>query len=225
MSELTLNALENWLWEAACVVRGPLDAPKFKDYILPLVFLKRLSDVFDDEVGRLAREIGSTRERALELAQGDHKVVWFFIPAEAQWDAVSKKTTDVGEYLTDAVRAVARENPKLQGVIDVRDFNETAAGQRMVLEEGHVGQISALLADWKAAEGLSAIILREQVVESDYNLSPSRYVVVDNEEEVLPLEEAVVLLREAEEERAVADRKLNEVLKELGLGPIHGDAE
>jgi type I restriction enzyme M protein len=61
-------------------------------------------------------------------------------------------------------------------------------------------------------------------VESDYNLSPSRYVVVDNEEEVLPLEEAVVLLREAEEERAVADRKLDEVLKELALGPITNDA-
>ncbi|MCX6093348.1 MAG: type I restriction-modification system subunit M N-terminal domain-containing protein, partial [Candidatus Bipolaricaulota bacterium] len=89
MPELALNALENWLWEAACVVRGPLDAPKFKDYILPLVFLKRLSDVFDDEIGRLACEIGSSRERALKLAQADHKVVWFFIPEEARWDAVS----------------------------------------------------------------------------------------------------------------------------------------
>jgi type I restriction-modification system DNA methylase subunit len=44
------------LWDAACEIRGPLDAPKFKDYILPLVFLKRLSDVFDDEVARLAGE-------------------------------------------------------------------------------------------------------------------------------------------------------------------------
>jgi hypothetical protein len=48
---LDLPALENWLREAACIIRGPLDAPKYKDYILPLVFLKRLSDVFDEEVG------------------------------------------------------------------------------------------------------------------------------------------------------------------------------
>jgi type I restriction enzyme M protein len=48
--ELDLPALEQWLWDAACVIRGPLDAPKFKDHILPLIFLKRLSDVFDDEV-------------------------------------------------------------------------------------------------------------------------------------------------------------------------------
>lgn len=45
---LDVPALESWLWEAACTVRGPLDAPKFKDYILPLIFVKRLSDVFDD---------------------------------------------------------------------------------------------------------------------------------------------------------------------------------
>lgn len=56
---MDVGTLEQWLWEAACGIRGPLDAPKFKDYILPLVFLKRLSDVFDDEVARLADELGS----------------------------------------------------------------------------------------------------------------------------------------------------------------------
>jgi|TARA_Y100000031_G_C8221723_1_gene386305 type I restriction enzyme M protein len=53
-SRLELGTLENWLWDAACVIRGPIDAPKFKDYILPLVFLKRLSDVFEDELQQLA---------------------------------------------------------------------------------------------------------------------------------------------------------------------------
>lgn len=60
---LDITALENWLWEAACKIRGPVDAPKYKDYILPLVFLKRLSDAFDDEVTRLGKEFGS-RESA-----------------------------------------------------------------------------------------------------------------------------------------------------------------
>ncbi len=50
---LTVSTLEGWLWDAACQIRGPLDAPKFKDYILPLIFLKRLSDVFEDELKRL----------------------------------------------------------------------------------------------------------------------------------------------------------------------------
>ena len=61
MSKLDITTLETWLWDAACAIRGPVDAPKFKDYILPLIFLKRLSDVFDDEIARLAQEFGSAQ--------------------------------------------------------------------------------------------------------------------------------------------------------------------
>jgi len=45
-----IKELENWLWEAACVIRGEIEAPKYKDFILPLIFTKRLSDVFEDEL-------------------------------------------------------------------------------------------------------------------------------------------------------------------------------
>jgi type I restriction-modification system DNA methylase subunit len=69
---LDVPALESWLWDAACTIRGPLDAPKFKDYILPLIFLKRLSDVFDDEVAHLAHEFGDPATAAkLELIEAD----------------------------------------------------------------------------------------------------------------------------------------------------------
>src|SRR5207302_4167682 len=129
-----------WLWEAACVIRGPLDAPKFKDYILPLVFLKRLSDVFEDEIGHLAREFGD-QKTAAKLVDQDHKLVRFFIPKKARWSTIAEKTTGLGEFLTDAVRAVARENPRLSGVIDVIDFNATAAGQRTVDD----GRLAALV--------------------------------------------------------------------------------
>ena len=49
------KSLESWIWDAACSIRGAKDAPKYKDFILPLVFTKRLCDVFDDEVNRIAR--------------------------------------------------------------------------------------------------------------------------------------------------------------------------
>jgi type I restriction enzyme M protein len=124
---LQLSELENWLWEAACVIRGPIDAPKFKDYILPLLFLKRLSDVFDDELS----ELGKTAE----FVDADHNLVRFYIPKDARWENIRRVTTGLGDYLTDAVRAVARENPRLQGVIDIKDFNETAAGQRILSDE------------------------------------------------------------------------------------------
>jgi type I restriction enzyme M protein len=76
---LDVSTLETWLWGAACQIRGPLDAPKFKDYILPLVSLKRLSDVFDDEVDRLTEEVGD-REVATTLVAEDHALVRFYMP-------------------------------------------------------------------------------------------------------------------------------------------------
>jgi len=136
---LDISTLEGWLWDAACVIRGPLDAPKFKDYILPLIFLKRLSDVYEDELDRLGDEFGSreTAEALVEQERGvvgnkERGLVRFYIPEVARWNQITTKTTGLGEYLTDAVRAVSRENPRLQGVIDMVDFNATAAGQPIV---------------------------------------------------------------------------------------------
>jgi len=140
---VNLQALETWLWDAACAIRGPVDAPKFKDYILPLVFLKRLSDVFEDELERLGREFGS-REVAVQIVEDERDrgtiaagrgSVRFYIPEGARWENVRRQTTGLGQYLTDAVRAVARENPRLQGVIDIVDFNAIAAGQRILPDE------------------------------------------------------------------------------------------
>ena len=65
-----LSTLETQLSEAACLMRGAVDAPKFKDYILPLIFLKRLSDVFEDEVAHLAHEFGDVRTAARLVEQG-----------------------------------------------------------------------------------------------------------------------------------------------------------
>ena len=68
--KLTLQELEQWLWDAACSIRGPVDAPKFKDYILPLLFFKRLSDVYEDEIAILKEEFGDEKT-VLELVKRD----------------------------------------------------------------------------------------------------------------------------------------------------------
>jgi len=86
------------------------------------------------------------------------------------------------------------------------------------LADEHVDLIADLYHSWRAQEGVSAIITAAEAARNDYNLSPSRYVATDDKVEVLPLEEAVVLLREAEEERAAADAELGRVLEALGLG-------
>jgi len=85
------------------------------------------------------------------------------------------------------------------------------------LTDEHIERIAKLYHEWQAEEGLSIVITNEEAERNDYNLSPSRYVAQNDEEEVLPLEEAEVLFQEAEEERAEADRALKEVLKILGL--------
>ncbi len=56
------KSLESWIWDAACSIRGAKDASKYKDFILPLIFTKRLCDVFDDEINRMAEEVGSRKK-------------------------------------------------------------------------------------------------------------------------------------------------------------------
>ncbi|MBT9148159.1 MAG: Type I restriction enzyme EcoKI M protein [Syntrophomonadaceae bacterium] len=133
-SKLDITTLENWLWEAACKIRGAIDAPKYKDYILPLIFLKRLSDVFEDEVSKLAESYSDT-DLAQQLIDEDHGLVRLYLPTKARWSTIAKLTTGLGEYLTDSVRSIARENPRLQGVVDIVDFNATAAGQRIISDD------------------------------------------------------------------------------------------
>ncbi|GAB4532848.1 MAG: hypothetical protein Kow0063_13950 [Anaerolineae bacterium] len=102
---MDITTLENWLWEAACSIRGPLDAPKYKDYILPLLFYKRLCDVFADEVDRLSREFG---DMAQELIESDRGLIRFYIPPEHTWDQVRHSPVELGQR--------PREPQKLQAV-------------------------------------------------------------------------------------------------------------
>ena len=142
----TTKPMEQMLWDAACSIRGEKDAAKFKDYLLPLLFLKRLSDVFDDEIERLAEEYGD-RKTALEIAEEDHELLRFYLPPEARWAVISgreqyewpndeqgrsTRPKDIGEHLTKAVRAVVRQNPSLTSVIDVVDFAAERNGERDV---------------------------------------------------------------------------------------------
>ncbi|MFA5160327.1 MAG: type I restriction-modification system subunit M N-terminal domain-containing protein, partial [Candidatus Omnitrophota bacterium] len=136
------KSLESWIWEAACSIRGEQDAPKYKDYILPLIFVKRLCDVFDDEVERIAEKVES-KTKALKLIEKDHKIVRFYLPMRAKnvetddtWSIIRTLTDKVGESLTTAMRQIAEHNPRIKGIIDRVDFNATTHGQRDISDEG-----------------------------------------------------------------------------------------
>ena len=137
------SAMEQLLWQSACQIRGEKDAPKFKDYILPLLFIKRLSDVFDDELYRLDRKFGH-RDKTLKMLEGDPALVRFYLPPEGRWSVVSgeedfqwpkgREPRSLGEQITLTMRAIVRANPDkhLRGVIDVVDYNESRGGEREI---------------------------------------------------------------------------------------------
>lgn len=124
------GSLESWLWEAACSIRGEIEAPKYKDFIIPLVFLKRLNDVFEDEL----MNISDSKDVSLAMVNSDHKLVRFYIPEKARWKSIVDQKESLGEYLTSAMRDLARDNPRLQGVVDLIDYNESTGGTRTITD-------------------------------------------------------------------------------------------
>ena len=152
---LTTKSMEQMLWSAACSIRGEKDAPKFKDYILPLIFIKRLSDVFEDEVERLSETYGD-RDTALSIIEADKTLVRFYLSPEARWPVVSgreqfewpeeHKPKTLGEQLTFTMRTIVKANTgdrqkDLSGVIDIVDFNETRSGEREISDAALSGII------------------------------------------------------------------------------------
>lgn len=100
----TFSDLCRHLWEAANILRGPVDAADFKTYIFPLLFFKRVSDVWDEEVEK-ARE--GFEDEFVDFPE-NHR---FQIPPGCHWADVRKATTDVGARLQAALREIEQENP------------------------------------------------------------------------------------------------------------------
>jgi type I restriction enzyme M protein len=93
------------------------------------------------------------------------------------------------------------------------------------MTDAQVAQVGALFLDWRAEPDVSIVVSQAEVVRNDYNLSPSRYVASNDADAPLPLEDALVLLDEAEEARAAADGRLGQVLAALGLRDKPGFSE
>lgn len=109
-NKITIDELEKYLWGSAVLLRTHVDAGAYKQYIFPLLFFKRLSDVFDEECEKVRKEYG---EEALDWEE-NHQ---FMIPDGAHWNDVRNVSKDVGKALKDAFHAIEVANPeKLTGI-------------------------------------------------------------------------------------------------------------
>lgn len=103
---MTQAQLEKYLWGAAKILRGTIDAGDYKQYIFPLLFFKRICDVYDEEFENALKESDGDLEYAA-FAENHH----FQVPETAHWNKVRETTTNVGVALQNAMRAIEKANP------------------------------------------------------------------------------------------------------------------
>lgn len=131
LSDLAERSLESMLWDAANILRGPVDASDFKAYVFPLLFLKRISDVYDEE-----------RDAALEESDGDQEYAdlpeqhRFQIPAGCHWADLRARSTNVGQAIQRAMREIEKANPKtLYGIFgDVQWTNKARLSDELLVD-------------------------------------------------------------------------------------------
>jgi type I restriction enzyme M protein len=111
-ARISQTQLEGYLWGAATLLRGYLDAGDYKQYIFPLLFFKRLCDVYDEEYAKALKDSGGDADFA-SFAE-NHR---FQIPEGAHWRDARNASKNVGKALQDAMRAIEKANPdKLFGI-------------------------------------------------------------------------------------------------------------
>ncbi|RKH29781.1 type I restriction endonuclease subunit M [Corallococcus sp. CA041A] len=117
--KLTVDQLERYLWSAADILRGSIDSSDYKNFIFGLLFLKRISDVFEEEAEKLIAD-GHPPEVAWE-DKDEHQ---FFVPKSARWSEIQKVATNIGEALNKACAKLEEQNSALDGILAGIDFND-----------------------------------------------------------------------------------------------------
>lgn len=116
MTENTANiGFEKEIWNAACILRGNMDAAEYKQVVLGLIFLKYISDKFEDRYQELIREGDGFEEDRDEYTSCNV----FFVPGNARWAKIAEAahTPEIGKTIDDAMILIEKENPRLKGIL------------------------------------------------------------------------------------------------------------
>ena len=129
MKKMTLAELERFLWTSADILRGVLDADKYKDYIFSILFLKRLNDSFEEESEKIRDEYKkkgySQKEIEEQVNQADNYDVAFYIPENARWSKVQGLKVNIGEELDKMCEAIDLVLPQeAKGILTEVSFND-----------------------------------------------------------------------------------------------------
>ncbi|EGR3221512.1 SAM-dependent DNA methyltransferase [Vibrio parahaemolyticus] len=122
VEKISLEELKTWLWGSANIMRGTVDSSDFKNYIFGLLFLKRLSDVFDERVEAVMEEEDCNAEEAMALIQEDNPEQ--FVPVYARWNKLIERTENIGEYIDEAFAEIEHQNPSLEKVLTAIQFGD-----------------------------------------------------------------------------------------------------
>lgn len=119
------NTVKNEVWEAADILRGSIDAADYKNYILGLLFLKRISDVFIEEGNNIEKETGDKK-----LAWDEPDEHQFYVPKNARWNNIKEVNVKIGDYLNKACAELEDHNSTMEGVLSTIDFNSDKLGDQ-----------------------------------------------------------------------------------------------
>ncbi len=120
MEKVNLETLKSHLWKSADILRGHIDAADYKNYIFGFLFLKRISDVFEEESEKIIKE---THDEKAAYEDRDYHA--FFVPEKASWNYLKSLTQNIGEAINKANDALEEDNPEsLEGVLSAVDFND-----------------------------------------------------------------------------------------------------
>lgn len=130
-TRIAQRELETYLWDAAIILRGLIDAGDYKQYIFPLVFLKRISDVYDEE---FAEAMSDYDDEELAALPENHR---FVVPDGCHWNDIRQVTSNIGTSLRTAMRKIEDANPEtLPGVFGDGDW-----GNKNLLPDSTISEL------------------------------------------------------------------------------------